>query len=90
MALLEARVKERAPVNVAEYPISTAYQQDERGDWVWVVDIHIHIPRVTEYEVTASDATFAGAIRKAYLGLNNEANLRRWADGSNRAFGVEP
>lgn len=88
MVSLEERVASRAPGNTAEFPISIIRQQDDLDRWVWVIDIHVRIPGVTEYEVTASDPSYPAALRKAYLGLNNEGNLRRNADAANAAFGV--
>lgn len=90
LALLEMRVAERAPGNTAPFPISCSKQQDDLGNWVWVVDVHVRIPGVTEYEVTGSSTTFADALRRAYLGLNNEWNLRRTADAANRLYGITP
>lgn len=88
LAALEARLMALAPGNTAPCPIATSKQQDEFGQWGWVVDIHVRIPRVTEYEVTGVGKTFAGALRRAYLGLNNEPNLRKLSVRTNATFGV--
>jgi hypothetical protein len=90
LAALEARLQSLAPGNVSDMPISSAKQKDDNGSWAWTVDLHVRIPNVTEYEVTGVGRTFTGALRRAYLGLNNEQNVRRMAHAANAAFGVTP
>lgn len=85
---LEERLKRLAPKNTASVPLTITAEPGPDGHWLWSVDIHVRIPRETEYEVTAVGNTVAAAIRKAYLGLNNEALLRKRSDVSNRKFGV--
>lgn len=84
LTALEDRLARLAPDNTAPIPIA-ATKEDGR----WTVDVHVRIPRVTEYEVAGSDTTLAGALRRAYLALNNEPHVREKADASNRRFGVE-
>lgn len=88
LAALERRLETLAPGNVAELPIAAAKQRTITGEYGWVVDIHVKIPGVTEYEVTGAGKTYAGALRRAYLGLNNETNLRRHAARANATFGI--
>lgn len=88
MKALDERLMRLAPDNTAEFPISCVQQRDQNGNLGWVVDIHVRIPRVTEYEVTAFHPTYAGAIRRAYLGLNNETKIRQQSHASNKTFGV--
>lgn len=71
-----------APVPFAEY-------QERRNDGLWwCVDIHIKVRRTTEFEVSAEGRTLSEALRKAYLGLNNEPVLTRKAANANALFGV--
>lgn len=87
---LEARLAKLAPGNVSNMPIATAKQMDDNGIWFWAVDVHVRIPTVTEYEVTGVGRTLTAALRRAFLGLNNEQNVRRMAHAANVAFGVTP
>jgi hypothetical protein len=89
LSALEARVASLAPGNTAPIPIDASKQRNElTGEWTWVVDIHVRIPRVTEFELTGSDTTLTGAIRRAYLALNSHKRLRRQASDANLAFGI--
>ncbi len=90
LAALEARLHSLAPGNTSPMPISSSKQQDDNSIWFWSVDLHVKIPHVTEYEVTGVGRTFTAALRRAYLGLNNEQNVRRMAHAANAAFGVSP
>lgn len=85
---LSKRLADRAHGNVATIPIAAALVKQTNGDWLWEVDIHVLIPGVTEYELGGQDTTLPGAIRRAYLALNNERQIRASADASNKAFGV--
>jgi hypothetical protein len=87
---LEERLKRLAPHNTASVPLTITAEPGLNGAWVWTVDIHVRIPRTTEYEVTATGDTVAAAVRKAYLGLNNEALIRKRSDAANRQFGLSP
>lgn len=74
--------------NVAEVPFSM-YQQREEGNILkWVVDIHVKIKRVTEFEITGEGLTLSEALRRAYLGLNNEPMVLANAARGNATFGV--
>lgn len=88
ITLLLARINDIAPGNVAPCPLACAMQREPDGTYTWYVDIHVRIPRVTEYEITAAGDTVTEALRKAYKGLNNEVNLRTSANAANRAFRV--
>lgn len=89
IADIEKRLAKNAPDNTAPVPIGIAKQQHEiTGEWIWVVDVHVRIPRITEYEIAGADTTFEGAVRKAYLGMNSEKRLRNQADIANKKFGV--
>jgi hypothetical protein len=85
---LEERLKRLAPNNTASVPLTITAEPGLNGAWTWTVDLHVRIPRLTEYEVTATGDTVSAAIRKAYLGLNNEALIRKRSDVSNAKFGV--
>lgn len=85
---LEERLRRLAPSNTASVPLTITAEPGPRGEWIWTVDIHVRLPRVTEYEVTAVGTSVDEAIRRAYLGLNNEALIRKRNDVSNRRFGV--
>lgn len=77
IADLEARMDRLAPGNTARVPIAAARELDDTGEPAWTVDVHVRLPGVCEYDVTGVGRTLAGALRRAYLGLNNEQNLRR-------------
>ena len=77
IAALEERLDRLAPGNTARVPIAAARELDDTGEPAWTVDVHVRIPGVCEYDVTGVGHTLAGALRRAYLGLNNETNLRR-------------
>lgn len=74
-ALLAERLHLIAPDNTAPVPIACAMERDEEGDLAWTVDIHVRVPYVTEYDVSAAGKTLTGALRRAYLGLNSHGNL---------------
>ena len=74
-------------VNIAPCPIAMTEELRD-GQTVWVVDIHIRVRRVTEFDISTEGATLSEALRAAYLGLNNEAGLRTRAARANEAFGV--
>jgi len=88
LSALEARLEQVAPGNTADLPIAAAKERQPDGSFIWTVDIHVRIPRVTEYDVTGVGKSFAGALRRAYLGLNNEAGVRGNADRANAQFGI--
>lgn len=88
LALLEERLSLIAPDNVADVPIASSKERQEDGTYVWGVHVHVKVKFVTEYDIEAYAHTYAGALRRAYLGLNNEANLRRHAASANEQFGI--
>jgi hypothetical protein len=92
LAKLEARLEHLAPGNVAEFPIATSKEREVAEDgtvtFVWRVDVHVRIPRVTEYDIEGWGPTISTALRRAYLGLNNEPRLRHESAASNARFGV--
>lgn len=88
LTALEDRLARLAPENIAPIPIAACKELVD-GTPYWTVDVHVRIPRVTEYEVSGTDKTLAGALRRAYLALNNEPNVREKANASNRRFAVE-
>lgn len=88
LALLEERLLLIAPDNTADIPIASSKERQEDGTFAWGVHVHVKVPYVTEYDIEAYGKTYAGALRRAYLGLNNEANLRRHAAKANEQFGV--
>jgi hypothetical protein len=73
--------------NVAPVPLCITLELRE-GVPVYVVDLHIKVIRTTEFDLTAEATTLSGALRSAYLGLNNERGLVERAAESNLAFGV--
>lgn len=74
--------------NCADVPFSE-YQQRETGNILkWVVDIHVKVRRVTEFDVTGEGLTLSEALRRAYLALNNEPMVLKNAARTNSTFGV--
>lgn len=73
--------------NVAPVPLSMTEEYRD-GRIVWVVDIHIKVRRVTEFDISTEGETLSDALRAAYLGLNNELGLLNRAARANLAFGV--
>lgn len=88
LALLEERLALIAPDNVADLPIACSKERQEDGTYIWGVHVHVKVRFVTEYDIEAYGKTYAGALRRAYLGLNNEANLRKHAANANQQFGI--
>jgi len=82
---LERRLRDIAPNNTAPYPLEIVL--DSRG--IWTVDIHVRIPRITEYELTGVGETLLQALERAHWGLDRETENRKHADAANRKFGVE-
>lgn len=77
-AALEERLKLIAPDNTAPIPIACAQERDEvTGELGWIVDVHVRIPHVTEYDTQGAGKTLAGALRRAYLGLNAAPHFAR-------------
>lgn len=74
--------------NTAPMPVSMSQALNEGGELVWMVDLHIRVRGVTEFEISAEGATLAEALRGAYLGMNNRAGLIKNAQRANDAFGI--
>lgn len=74
-------------LNIATIPFSAVIELRDEGP-VWVVDLHVKVTRVTEFEVSGEGPTLAEALRRAYLALNNQPMVLRHAASSNEAFGV--
>lgn len=62
--------------NIAPIPYAAALENRDEGP-TWVVDIHVKVKRVIEFDLSAEGKTLAEALRCIYLGLNSEVNLRR-------------
>jgi hypothetical protein len=86
LAMIEDRL-EKYGVNIADLPISMTKELREDGYW-WVVDLHIRVRRVTEFDISTEGRTLGAALRAAYLGLNNELGLITRAARANLVFGV--
>jgi len=72
---LEARLRQIAPDNTAEFPIALTKTKTEHG-YVWIVDISIVAARA-EYSLEARDPDPTQALRKAWISLNShEARAR--------------
>lgn len=90
LASLKARMAKFGE-NVAPVPICMTEETRTDGErfWtMWVVDLHIKVRRVTEFDISTEAETLSEALRKAYLGLNNEEALVAHAARANLAFGV--
>lgn len=81
------RMEEYGP-NVAEFPIAMTRETSDMGELVWVVNLHVRIKRVTEFEIEAMSTILADALRKAYIGLNNPNGVMNRARDGNEAFNV--
>ena len=77
-----------APGNTAQIPVAVSQELTEDGTMLWVVDIHVRIPRITEYDLTTSAPSYAVALKKAVASLNSESRIRRHANWANERFGV--
>jgi hypothetical protein len=64
--------------NIAQFPYSETREWRIDGS-VWTVDIHIKVLRQVEFELTGEGATLGEALRRVYLGLNSQSNIRRHA-----------
>lgn len=85
---LLSRLAVVAPGNTAQIPVAVSQELDEENNVIWVVDIHVRIPRVTEYDLTTSAPSYAVALRKAVASLNSESRIRRHANWANERFGI--
>lgn len=88
LRLLEARLQELAPDNISELPLAMSKERLADGSFTYGIHLHVKVRGVTEYDVEAYAKTFAGALRRAYLGLTSEAKLRRQANHANAQFGI--
>ena len=70
--------------NIATFPYCETQERLETGKTIWTVDIHVRVKRLVEFQLTGEGETLAEALRRVYLGLNSEANLRR--NASTAAF----
>lgn len=73
--------------NVADVPYSSSCEKRDSG-YVWVVDIHVKVLRTIEFDISAEAPTLAEALRKVYLGMNNEDYIRRYAANNASVFGL--
>lgn len=74
--------------NVAAVPFSMYQERDHGNILKWVVDIHVKVRRVTEFEITGEGPTCGEALRRAYLALNNQPMVLKNAARTNSTFGV--
>lgn len=87
LADLKARMAKFGP-NIAAVPISMVEEYTPARGTFWVVDIHIKVYRFTEFDISVEGKTLSEALRRAYLGLNNEMGLLERAHRANRVFEV--
>lgn len=87
LADLKARMA-RFGDNIATVPISMVEEYDPTRGRFWVVDLHIKVHRVTEFDISVEGKTLSEALRRAYLGLNNEMGLLERAARANLVFEV--
>ena len=73
--------------NSAEVPMAMSYEMTENG-WMWVVNAHIRVRGVTEFDIDAAEPLLSAALRRVYLGFNNTPGLVRRAARANEAFGI--
>lgn len=89
-ALIEERLQKIAPNNTAPIPISCHQERSETdpSKLIWVATIHVRIRRITEYDVEGFGTTLGDALRRAYIGLAHEAQIRQHNAVANAQFGV--
>lgn len=73
--------------NIAPFPLCISEELRD-GKTVWIVDLHVKVYRVTEFDITSEGDTLGAALRGAYLGLNNERGLVAHAERTNGQYGV--
>lgn len=73
--------------NTAEIPYSIFQERREDGLW-WVVQIHVRVPGITDFDMEGEGKTVDSALRCLYLGLNNQDRTLNQAKQSNLIFGV--
>lgn len=64
------------------------YCESQMGDGSWVIDIHVKVRGLTEFEIGGAAPTLVDALRRAYLALNNEPMILSRASTANATFGV--
>lgn len=83
--------------NVAAFPLAISQEnrpgKDSKSGIVydrlyWTVDIHVHIPGVTEFTVEAEAQTLTQALRRAYITLSRDQDVIRRANEVNAQFGI--
>lgn len=62
--------------NVAPIPYAACLENRLDGP-TWVVDIHVKVRRLVEFDISAEGQELHEALRRIYLGLNNEMTYRR-------------
>ena len=78
----------RFGMNHAQYPYVET-QELREGQTLWSVDIHVKVNRECDFELFGEAPTLSEALRRVYLGLNNEVSLRRNARQGLDAIPVE-
>lgn len=73
--------------NTAEFPVCMTMENRD-GELVWCVELHVRIPRVTEFPISTEGPTLSEALRSAYLALNDRKGVLRRAAHSNAQFAV--
>lgn len=81
---LEAKLERFASGNIASTPIAMMLE-----DGQWTVDVTVHIPRVTEYAIDATNTDLAVAIAECAANLSNQGILTRSAKQDAKVFGYE-
>lgn len=73
--------------NIAEVPYASSMEKRDSG-YVWVVDIHVKVKGHVEFDISGEAPTLAEALRKVYLGLNNEGYIREYSARNRSVFGL--
>lgn len=82
---LLGRLRRVAPANIAPYPISMMWDINESQ---WLVDLHVRIEGITEYELTGVGATLASAIANANNAIIKQKFNERLAAKDKESFNV--
>lgn len=69
---LAEAVARTAPDNTAPVPIAAALSIEEGNVPLWTVDVHVRIPRRTEFECSATGRTLQEATINAFRAFRNE------------------
>jgi hypothetical protein len=70
--------------NIAPIPIAIALEEGK-----WSIDIQVHVPRVTEYEVAVWDHDLATALAKASQSLTHYKQIQDNAERNNALYGIK-